>query len=48
MANQGDNLCGGVNDIQGEDFQEAVQVLNKTLATLATGDGPSFQWVTTI
>ncbi|KAL7728665.1 hypothetical protein ACLKA6_004048 [Drosophila palustris] len=45
MANQGGNLCGGVNEIQGEDFQQALDVLNKTLATLATGDGPSFQIV---
>lgn len=42
------NLCGGINEIQGEDFQQAVDVLNKSLATLATGDGPSFQWVVTI
>jgi len=40
MAN---NLCGGINEIQGEDFQEAIKLLNKTLATLATGDGPSFE-----
>lgn len=45
MADQGGGLCGGTNEIQGEDFQKALDLLKKTLVTLASGDGPSLQVV---
>ncbi|KAH8312607.1 hypothetical protein KR044_011648 [Drosophila immigrans] len=45
MADHSDDFCGGISQIDGEDLQEALDLLNKTLATLATGDGPNLKVV---
>ncbi|XP_060645418.1 cystatin-like protein [Drosophila nasuta] len=45
MADRGDNLCGGIRQIDGENREEALDLLKKTLETLATGDGPSLKVV---
>lgn len=47
MSDQRGPICGGISgELQGEKLQEALELLDKSLAQLATGNGPSFKWVT--
>lgn len=44
MSDQRGPICGGISgELQGEKLQEALELLDKSLAQLATGNGPSFK-----
>ncbi|EDV90544.1 cystatin-like protein [Drosophila grimshawi] len=45
MADQNEVVCGGISQLTGDAFQQALELLETTLETLATGDGPSFRVV---
>lgn len=45
MSDQRGPICGGISEeLQGENLQEALNLLEKSLANLASGDGPEFKW----
>lgn len=45
MSDQRGPVCGGISEeLQGENLQEALNLLEKSLANLASGDGPEFKW----
>lgn len=45
MSEQRGPICGGISEeLQGEHLQEALDLLEKSLANLASGEGPEFKW----
>lgn len=48
MSEQRGPICGGISaELQGEHLQEALDLLEKSLANLASGEGPEFKWAIT-
>lgn len=44
MSDEQRPICGGISgELQGEQLQRALDLLDKSLAQLASGNGPSFK-----
>ncbi|XP_017076671.2 cystatin-like protein [Drosophila eugracilis] len=43
IAMSNETVVGGIKQLEGNERKEALELLNATLAQLATGDGPSYK-----